>query len=198
VVLVIVASVLLVASPVPQLRGISAFVAAVPPPPPPPPPAPPQKVETRHVEPRLVADTPEDLDSGSDDEFDTPPSVVVGGLLDSPVPPPLPPPPPPLQPAPAAPVRVGGAIGQPTLLTRVGPVYPQLAVQAQVEGVVVLETVIDREGRVEDVRVLRSISLLDKAAVEAVKQWRYAPLLVNGHAVRFILTVTVTFALSRQ
>jgi protein TonB len=80
----------------------------------------------------------------------------------------------------------------------VGPVYPQLAVQAQVEGVVVLETVIDREGRVEDVRVLRSISLLDKAAVEAVKQWRYAPLLVNGHAVRFILTVTVTFALSRQ
>jgi protein TonB len=139
---------------------------------------------------------PEDLDSGSYDEFDTLSSVVVGGLLDSPVPPAPPPPPP--EPAPAAPVRVGGAIGQPALLTRVAPVYPPLAVQAQVEGVVVLEAVVDREGRVEDVRVLRSISLLDKAAMDAVRQWRYAPLLVSGHAARFILTVTVTFALARQ
>jgi protein TonB len=94
-------------------------------------------------------------------------------------------------------VRVGGAIGQPTLLSRVGPVYPPLAVQAHVEGVVVLEALVDREGHVEDVRVLRSIPLLDRAAMDAVRQWRYAPLLVEGHPARFLLAVTVTFALAR-
>ena len=51
-------------------------------------------------------------------------------------------------------------------------------------------------GRVEEVAVLRSLPLLDRAAVDAVRQWVYAPLLLNGQAERFILTVTVSFSLS--
>jgi protein TonB len=92
-------------------------------------------------------------------------------------------------------VRIGGSVAPPKLLTRVAPAYPRFAVEARVEGVVVLEAVVDPEGRVEDVRVLRSIPLLDQAAMDAVKQWRYAPVLVNGQAVSCVLTVTVTFVL---
>jgi protein TonB len=78
----------------------------------------------------------------------------------------------------------------------VEPVYPPFAVHAHVHGIVILEAVVDREGQVEDVRILRSIPLLDRAAVEAVRQWRYSPLLLNGEPERFVLTVTVSFNLS--
>jgi protein TonB len=74
-------------------------------------------------------------------------------------------------------------------------VYPPLAVSAQVQGIVILEAVVDRNGRVEKVTVLRSIPLLDRAAIEAVRQWRYSPLLLNGQPERFVLTVTVSFSL---
>jgi protein TonB len=84
----------------------------------------------------------------------------------------------------------------PALITRVEPVYPGVAVSARIQGVVVLEATVGRDGRVEDVRVLRSIPLLDKAATDAVRQWRYAPLLLNGKAERFILTVTLNFSLT--
>jgi protein TonB len=112
---------------------------------------------------------------------------VVGGLPD--VPPPPPPPPPP----PRAPIRAGGALKPPALITRVPPVYPGVAVSARIEGVVILEATVGRDGRVEEVRVLRSVPLLDTAAMDAVLQWQYAPLLLNGKAERFILTVTLTF-----
>ena len=84
----------------------------------------------------------------------------------------------------------------PALLERVEPEYPPIAVRAQVQGVVILEAIVDREGRVEDVRVLRSIPLLDAAAVAAVHKWRYSPLLLNGEPERFVLTVTVSFSLA--
>jgi protein TonB len=113
---------------------------------------------------------------------------VVGGI------PEVPPPPPP--PAPRAPVRAGGQIQAPALVKRVPPVYPSMAVNAQVQGVVILEATVGRDGRVEDVEVLRSVPLLDKAAIEAVRQWEYEPLLLNGRAERFLLTVTVSFSLS--
>jgi protein TonB len=93
-------------------------------------------------------------------------------------------------------VRIGGAIKQPSLVNRVGPTYPAVAISGRVEGVVVLEVVVDGEGRVEDVRILRSIPLLDMAAVDAVRQWRYAPLVLNGQPARFVVTVTVSFNLS--
>jgi len=117
---------------------------------------------------------------------------VVGGL---PTPPPPPPPlPPPL--APRGPVRTGGQIETPALLQRVEPEYPPVAVSAHLEGIVILEAVVDSEGRVAEVRVLRSAGgILDKAAMTALKQWRYSPLLLNGIKERFVLTVTLSFHL---
>ena len=114
---------------------------------------------------------------------------IVGGIGKEIAPPPPPP-------APRAPVRTGGQIQAPALVKRVAPVYPPLAVKAKVQGVVILEATVGRDGRVEDVEVLRSVPLLDRAAIDAVRQWVYDPLLLNGQAERFILTVTVSFGLS--
>src|SRR5687768_13592068 len=119
---------------------------------------------------------------------------VAGGVPTMPAPPP-PPPPPPAPPAPTKPVRIGGAIAEPRLVHRVQPVYPQIAINARKEGVVILEATVGPEGAVRQVRVLRSEPLLDQAAADAVKQWRYAPLQLNGQAHPFILTVTVSFSL---
>ncbi len=200
----VVVPVLYMTNPIPQASRMMAFVAAVPPPPPPPPPAPP--VETVAPKPpapafELVAPieeptaiAPESSNAEREGEGDAEggvPGGVIGGFAAD-----IPSPPPPPPPVATAPVRVGGEIRPPTLVSRVGPVYPELAVGAHVEGVVILEAVVNREGRVQDVRVLRSIPLLDGAAVDAVRQWRYEPLVVNGHTVVFVLTVTVTFQLT--
>ena len=94
------------------------------------------------------------------------------------------------------PVRVGGNVRQPTQLRRVSPIYPQDAQAARVQGVVILEAVIGVDGRVDDARILRSIPLLDQAAIDAVRQWEYTPTLLNGAPVPVIMTVTVQFTLS--
>jgi protein TonB len=93
-------------------------------------------------------------------------------------------------------VRVGGAIQEPRKLEHVNPAYPDIARQARVQGVVILECTIGPDGRIEHVTVLRGIPLLDAAAVEAVRQWVYTPTLVNGVPARVIMTVTVRFKLS--
>jgi TonB family protein len=93
-------------------------------------------------------------------------------------------------------VRVGGAIREPRKLKNVSPAYPDIARQARVQGVVILECTIGRDGRIEKVRVLRGIPLLDAAAMEAVKQWVYTPTLVNGVPARVIMTVTISFKLT--
>ena len=105
----------------------------------------------------------------------------------------LPPPPPPA--VARGPVCVGGAITGPALVSRVEPIYPRLAVSANVQGVVISKRWWNREGHVESVEVLRSIPLLDDAAIAAVRQWRYSPLLLNGRPQRSYLTVTVVFKL---
>ncbi|MBI4264616.1 MAG: energy transducer TonB, partial [Acidobacteria bacterium] len=110
---------------------------------------------------------------------------VVGGLPEAP-----PPPPPP------APVRVGGAIKPPVKTKNVPPQYPPIAQSARVQGVVIIEATISTTGRVQDARVLRSIPLLDAAALEAVRQWEFTPTLLNGVPVPVIMTVTVQFTLS--
>lgn len=94
-----------------------------------------------------------------------------------------------------APVRVGGNIQAPVKTRHVTPEYPPLAQSARVQGVVILEAVIDPDGRVEDARVLRSIPLLDQAAVDAVRQWEFTPTMLNGQRVPVIMTVTVQFTL---
>jgi periplasmic protein TonB len=209
--------VLFVTEQIPEIPTMMAFVAPPPPPPPPPPPAPrppaakptptarpipttsalAAPVETpRTIEPEPAA--ADILDEGVPGgvEGGVPGGIVggvVGGLPDIP-----PPPPPPAPPALRGPVRVGGQIETPTLVHRVEPYYSPTAVAARLEGVVILEAIVDREGAVADVKVLRSAGvLLDREALLAVRQWRYRPLLLNGQRERFILTVTLSFHLER-
>jgi len=181
-------------------------MSAPPPPPPPPPPAPARPQP--QVEPRPVqVDTnafvapvevpqeirPEEgLDLGVEGgvtggvEGGVPGGVVggvVGGLPDAP-------------PPPQQAIRVGGQIKEPKKLKNVSPVYPDIAKQARVQGVVILECTISPQGKVTDVKVLRGIPLLNDAAIEAVRQWVYTPTLLNGVPVPVIMTVTVNFKLS--
>jgi len=97
-----------------------------------------------------------------------------------------------------APVRVGGEIKEPTKIKHVPPVYPEIAQQARIQGVVILETVIGEDGAVREARILRPAPLLDQAALDAVLQWKYTPTLLNGQPVPVIMTVTVTFTLSKS
>jgi protein TonB len=181
--------------------------AAPPPPPPPPPPAP----RAQTAQPKPVATPPPVTDNKFTAPIETPDEVkpeegidlgveggvpggveggvpggvvggVVGGLPDAPPPPQA--------------VRVGGQIKEPKKLKNVNPVYPDIAKQARVQGVVILECTISPQGKVTDVKILRGIPLLDAAAVEAVKQWVYSPTLLNGVPVPVIMTVTVNFRLA--
>jgi protein TonB len=88
-----------------------------------------------------------------------------------------------------------GEVRPPKLVRRVDPPYPELAREAHVQGTVILEATTDIHGRVAAVRVLRSIPLLDQAAIDAVRQWVYEPLLLNGRPRPVTFTVTVTFVL---
>ena len=98
----------------------------------------------------------------------------------------------------AAPVRAtgaGGTIKPPTKVRDVRPVYPAAAQQARVSGVVVLEGTIGPDGRLRCLRVLRSIPMLDQAAIDAVRQWEFTPTLMGGVPVPVIMTTTVNFML---
>jgi protein TonB len=92
-------------------------------------------------------------------------------------------------------VRAVGDVKPPKLVRRIEPDYPEIARQARVEGVVILEATTDVFGRVTGVRVLRSVPLLDAAAVDAVRQWVYEPMVINGRPRPVTFTVTVRFVL---
>jgi protein TonB len=188
----------------PEVPSMMAFVAAPPPPPPPPPPP---AAAAQPVKPVVQAnpnaapiEAPKEIrkESGIDTGIDmgvaggveggVPGGVmggVVGGLPEAP-----PPPPPP-----AAPVRVGGNIKAPVKTKDVRPVYPAIAQSARVQGIVIIEATIGPNGKVADAKVLRSIPLLDNAALDAVRQWQFTPTLLNGVPVPVIMTVTVQFTL---
>ena len=93
-------------------------------------------------------------------------------------------------------LKVGGVIKAPKKLVNVQPVYPQEAMDAKVQGVVVMETVIDEAGAVKEAWVLQSVPMLDQAALDAVRQWRYEPTLMNGVPRPVQVTVTVNFTLA--
>jgi TonB family protein len=95
-------------------------------------------------------------------------------------------------------VKVEGDIKPPKLFKETAPVYPEIARVAGVEGVVILGAKIDEEGKVKDVIVLRSIPLLDQAAIDAVRQWVYEPMIIDGQAVSAVFTVTVRFQLKEN
>jgi protein TonB len=92
-------------------------------------------------------------------------------------------------------IRVGGQIQQPTKTKHVAPEYPAIAQSARVQGVVIIEAIIDRDGHIGWARILRSIPLLDQAALDAVKQWEFTTTYLNGSPVPVIMTVTVQFTL---
>ena len=116
------------------------------------------------------------------------PPVIEGTWADSVVQPPSPP-------EPIVPVHLHSGMKAPVKIADAAPVYPGIARTARVQGVVILEAVLDAQGGVESVRVLRSIPLLDQAAVDAVLQWRFTPALLNGQPVPVVMTVTVNFTL---
>jgi TonB family protein len=96
---------------------------------------------------------------------------------------------------PADALRVGGEVKPPVRTKDARPVYPEVAAAAAIQGMVILEAIIGADGKVAQATVLRSIPLLDAAAIEAVRQWEYQPTVVNGVAVPLIYTVTVGFTL---
>jgi protein TonB len=74
--------------------------------------------------------------------------------------------------------------------------YPELAQSAKVQGVVIIEARIGIDGKISHARVLRSVPLLDQAALDAVMQWEFTPTLLNGQAVPVMMTMTVQFTLT--
>jgi protein TonB len=191
--------------PTAAVRAFFVEPAAPPPPPPPPPPpapkaptAPKTPVRPMTEAPKFIAplEVPEEvrpeagIDLGIEGvpggvEGGVPGGVVggvIGGLPDAP--------------PPAQAVRVGGQIKEPKKLKAPSPIYPDIAKQARVQGVVILECTISPQGRVTNVTLLRGIPLLDQAAMDAVKQWVYTPTLLNGVPVPVIMTVTVNFKLN--
>jgi TonB family protein len=94
------------------------------------------------------------------------------------------------------PIRVGGAIKPPIRLVSVNAIYPEEARAAGIEGAVVMRITIGEDGSVTNVVVLRSVPLLDEAAIESVLQWQYQPTLLNGLPVEVEMNATVNFTLA--
>ena len=110
---------------------------------------------------------------------------------------PAPPPPPEFQAVVdrLKPMHIGGEMKAPDKVKDVKPAYPPIALSARVQGVVIVEAVIDADGKIAAVRVLKSIPLLDEAALAAVNQWEFKPVLLNGAPVPVMMTTTVNFSL---
>jgi protein TonB len=206
----------------PAAQLSSFLVAPPPPPPPPPPPAAAPVVKIVKVIPRqfdagrLVApkSVPKEIAVIREDEL--PPSTgsgvlggipggvaggslsgVLGGIVGSGAGAAPPPPPPPPKAAAPQRIRVGGNVQAANLINQVRPVYPPLAKQARISGTVELSAVIGRDGRVQDLKVIKGHPLLVQAALDAVKNWVYRPTLLNGEPVEVSTTIDVNFTLSQ-
>jgi protein TonB len=188
------------------------FLAAPPPPPPPPPPAAPIKVvkvvETDVVNNQLRTPTkiPKKVEMIKEEEAPPPQAGVVGGvpggvpggslggvmgsIIGST---------PTAIPKVATPqrVRVSAGVTQGLKIKNVNPVYPQMAKIARVQGPVVLAAVIGKDGSIQNLHVLSTASpLLNQAAIDAVREWRYRPYILNGEPVEVDTQITVNFTLS--
>jgi len=203
---------------------LQSFLVAPPPPPPPPPPPAAAAPKVVRVIPRqfdagrLMApkSIPKDIAQIKEEELPPPSSAVgvvgggiggvaggsvggvLGGILGG-VPSAAPPPPPPPPKAVATPqrIRVGGNVQAANLINQVRPVYPPLAKQARISGTVELSAIIGKDGRVQDLKVVRGHPLLVQAALDAVKNWVYKPTLLNGEPVEVSTTIDVNFTLAQ-
>ncbi|HET9180476.1 MAG TPA: energy transducer TonB [Terriglobia bacterium] len=196
----------------PKAQLMTFLVAPPPPPPPPPPPAkaPPVVVHQVSMQDLMKAPTviPKTIAKIKDQPVVQSTGVVggvsggvpggqMGGVLGGIIggvtggPPPPPPPKPTTQR-----IRVGGQVESAKLINRVTPDYPQLAKMARIQGTVRLEAIISKDGTIQDLKVLSGHPLLVKAALDAVKQWRYQPTLLNGDPVEVVTEIDVNFTLS--
>ena len=197
-------------------KGQMMFLLVAPPPPPPPPP--PAAAVVQHVkqiqtdivngELRTPTKIPQKVKMIQDDEAPPPtmaatgvvggvpggvPGGSMGGVIGSvlsstPV----------AVPKIATPqrVRVSGGVSQGLLIRKVPPTYPPLARQARIQGVVVLQAQISKEGNIENLQLISGHPMLAPAAIEAVKQWKYKPYLLNGEPVEVDTQVQVNFTLA--
>jgi protein TonB len=208
----------------PATQLTSFLVAPPPPPPPPPPPAavapkvvkiiPRQFDAGRLMAPKAI---PKQIATIVEDEL--PPASasagVVGGIAGgvpgggaggvitgiiggvSAAPPPPPPPKPVEKPKEVQRIKVGGNVQAANLIRKVVPVYPPLAKQARISGVVRFTAIIGRDGSIQNLTLISGHPLLVPAATEAVKQWLYRPTLLNGEPVEVITQIDVNFTLSQ-
>jgi protein TonB len=189
------------------------------PPPPPPPPPPPAVAQIVHVKPqahlmdagKLVAPKviPREVKIIKEDAEPDMASVgmtggvpggvaggsmggvlggVIGGMGGAPPPP---------KPHQSGPLRVGGNVQAARIVNRVQPVYPPLARQTRISGTVRLHAIIGKDGAIKELEVLNGHPLLQQAALDAVRQWRYQPTLLNGEAVDVDTTIDVIFSLNQ-
>jgi periplasmic protein TonB len=188
------------------------------PPPPPPPPPPPVVTQVVHVKPQVhlmdagklmapkvipkeVKIIKEDAepDMGSVGAVGGVPGGVAGGSMGGvlggviggmgTVAPP--------KPRPTGPIRVGGNVQAARIVNRVQPVYPPLARQTRISGTVRLHAIISKDGTIQQLEVISGHPLLQQAALDAVRQWRYQPTLLNGEPVEVDTTIDVIFSLNQ-
>jgi protein TonB len=189
------------------------------PPPPPPPPPPPAAAQIVHVKPqahlmdsgKLMAPKviPKDVkiikedaepDMGAMGAVGGVPGGVAGGSMGGVLGGVIggmgaaPPPPKPHQ---TGPIRVGGSVQAARIINRVQPVYPPLARQTRINGTVRLHAIIAKDGTIQQLEVISGHPLLQQAALDAVRQWRYQPTLLNGEPVEVDTTIDVIFTLNQ-
>jgi protein TonB len=200
----------------PKAMLTTLLVAPPPPPPPPPPPAPaPVKIVkpvTRLIQAgKLVTPTAIPKQINIIKEAELPPDVstvgvtggvpggvpggqvggvlggIIGGVGSSN-------PPPPPKEAPKR-IPVGGNVQRASLIRQVQPIYPPLAKQARIQGTVRLHAIIAKDGTIQQLEVMSGHALLQQSALDAVRQWRYRPTLLNGEPVEVDTTIDVIFTL---
>jgi len=194
-------------------KGFNAMFLAAPPPPPPPPPPPAAVV---HVKPivhliqqnKLMAPTVIPKKVNIIKEEETPPDMsgveggvaggiaggsaggVLGGIIGG-APGNLPPPPKPS----VSRIKVGGNVQSASLVRQVQPVYPAIARTAHIQGTVILHAIIAKDGSIQELQFVSGPPLLMRAAMDAVREWRYRPTLLNGEPVEVDTTISVVFTL---
>jgi protein TonB len=183
----------------PQYALITFRDAPPLPPPMPPPPGNAPRPSVPDVEPSIPVVAPDGISkeepvqptSAVGDDVNLMTGVIFGDNITGLVP--VAPPPPAVDRAPVVPA--GGVVQRPMKVRDAAPTYPAIARAARVQGIVIIEATIGVNGNVQDARILRSIPLLDAAALDAVRQWQYTPTRLNGTPVAVVMTVTVNFRL---
>jgi len=200
----------------PKTMMATMLTAPPPPPPPPPPPAPAQIVRVKPqahlmdagklVAPKVI---PKDIKIIKEEAEPDMSSVgmqggvpggvaggsmggvlggVIGGMGGAPPPP---------KPKLTGPLKVGGNVQAARILNRVQPVYPPLARQTRISGTVRLHAIISKDGSIQQLEVISGHPLLQQNALDAVRQWRYQPTLLNGEPVEVDTTIDVIFSLNQ-